>query len=58
MATNTPEAMISVIKVIPETGFDPTIAIALAATVVKRNAIMVTTTKATIVCIKLCITPK
>ena len=41
-ATITTEARISVISVIPDTGLEPTMAIALAATVVKRNAITVT----------------
>ena len=36
--TSTRELRISVIKVIPETGLVPTMAIALAATVVNRNA--------------------
>ena len=36
------EAMINVIKVIPLTGFDPTIAMALAATVVKRKEMIPT----------------
>ena len=34
-------------RVIPETGFDPTVAIALAATVVNKNEIMRTTASAT-----------
>ena len=42
IATITTDAKMSVIKVIPETGFVPTIAMALAATVVKRNAIPAT----------------
>ena len=58
IATNTAEATISVISVIPLTGFDPTMAIALAATVVKRNAISVTTRNATRVWKRLWITPK
>ena len=37
--TKTREVMIRVISVIPETGLVPTIAIAFAATVVKRKAI-------------------
>ena len=41
-ATITTEARIRVIRVIPDTGFEPTMAMALAATVVKRNAITVT----------------
>ena len=36
--TNTSDARISVISVMPETGLVPTMAMALAATVVKRNA--------------------
>ena len=35
--TNTKELKINVINVIPDTGFEPTIAIAFAATVVNRN---------------------
>ncbi len=49
--------MISVISVIPLTGFDPTIAMAFAATVVKRNAIIVTTSHAIRACQKVWITP-
>ena len=41
-ATITTEAKMSVIRVIPETGFEPTIAMALAATVVKRKAMTAT----------------
>ena len=41
-ATITTEAKMSVIRVIPETGFEPTIAMALAATVVKRKAMAAT----------------
>ena len=41
-ATITTEARMSVISVIPDTGLLPTMAIALAATVVKRNAITAT----------------
>ena len=47
MPTITTEARISVISVIPDTGFVPTMAMALAATVVKRNAMSATTTMAT-----------
>ena len=36
--TSTSDERISVISVMPETGFVPTMAMALAATVVKRNA--------------------
>ena len=35
--TSTREARINVISVIPDTGFDPTMAMAFAATVVNRN---------------------
>ena len=48
-ATITTEARIRVISVMPDTGFVPTIAIAFAATVVKRNAMIVTSSKATMV---------
>ena len=41
-ATITTEARISVISVIPDTGLVPTMAMALAATVVNRKAMMVT----------------
>ena len=41
-ATKMIEAKMSVIKVIPDTGLVPTIAMALAATVVKRNAMTAT----------------
>jgi hypothetical protein len=44
------EDKIKVINVIPETGFVPTIAIALAATVVKRKAIITTVKRATTAC--------
>ena len=57
MATKMAEAMMRVISVMPLTGFEPTIAMALAATVVKRNAMMVTTTHATAACQKVWITP-
>ena len=58
-ATITTEARISVISVMPETGFDPTIAMALAATVVNKKAITVTRRIATTACSKLkFITPK
>ena len=46
-ATITTEARMSVIRVIPLTGFVPTIAMALAATVVKRKVMMLTTRMAT-----------
>ena len=45
--TITTEARISVISVIPLTGFEPTMAMAFAATVVKRKAMTVTSTMAT-----------
>ena len=51
--TNMAEATISVISVMPDTGFVPTMAMALAATVVNRKAITVTTTQATSACQKL-----
>ena len=57
MATKIAEAMIRVINVMPDTGLDPTMAMALAATVVKRNAMTVTTTHATSACHQLWITP-
>ena len=43
------EASIRVISVMPETGFVPTMAMALAATVVKRKAMMKTIRRATMV---------
>ena len=55
--TRTSDERIRVIKVIPDTGLEPTIAMALAATVVKRNAMTNTMAKATIVCIQLPSTP-
>ena len=57
MPTKIAEAMMRVISVMPETGLEPTMAIALAATVVKRNAITVTTAHATRACQKVLITP-
>jgi hypothetical protein len=57
MATNMAEAMISVIRVMPLTGFEPTMAMAFAATVVKRNAMTVTTSHATAACHRVPITP-
>ena len=58
-ATITTEAKINVISVMPDTGLVPTIAMALAATVVKRNEMPATRTIATNVCIRLpCITSK
>ena len=55
--TNMADAMIRVIRVIPDTGLLPTIAMALAATVVKRKAISVTTSHATAACQNVWITP-
>ena len=57
MATNTAEAMMSVIRVIPLTGLLPTMAIALAATVVNRKAMTVTTSHAMAACQKVWMTP-
>lgn len=57
MATKIAEATMRVIRVMPLTGFDPTIAMALAATVVKRKAMNVTTTHATAACQNVWITP-
>ncbi len=57
MATKMAEAMISVISVMPDTGLEPTMAMAFAATVVNRKAIRVTTTHATSACQKVWITP-
>ena len=50
IATNTPDAIIRVIRVMPLTGLLPTMAMALAATVVKRKAIIVTTIHAMNAC--------
>src|SRR5574344_1626077 len=47
----------SVISVMPDTGLEPTMAMALAATVVKRKAISATNTMATMAYMRLCITP-
>ena len=47
--TNTSELKINVINVIPDTGFDPTIAIAFAATVVNKKEITNTINVAMIV---------
>ncbi len=52
-ATKMPLDTMRVIRVMPLTGLLPTIAMALAATVVNRNAITTTTTKATRVCMRL-----
>ncbi len=57
MATKTPAATIRVMMVMPLTGLLPTMAMALAATVVNRNAITVTTTQATSACQKVLMTP-
>ena len=57
-ATRIRLARISVIIVIPLTGFDPTIAIAFAATVVKRNAIIATISSPTSASHKLSTTPQ
>ena len=57
MATKMAEAMIRVIRVMPDTGLEPTMAMAFAATVVNRNAMTVTTTHATSACQKVWITP-
>ena len=58
-ATIITDARISVISVIPDTGFVPTMAMAFAATVVKRNDITATSRIATTVCRMLpCITSK
>ena len=48
MATMTTEARISVMSVIPDTGLLPTMAMALAATVVKRKAMTATSNTATV----------
>ena len=48
MLTRMSELRISVMRVIPETGFEPTMAIAFAATVVKRNEMTKTISIATI----------
>ena len=57
-ATMTTEARISVMSVIPDTGLLPTMAMALAATVVKRKAMMVTKRMPTTAKSRLpCITP-
>ena len=56
-ATRMSEAMIKVIRVIPLTGLVPTIAMALAATVVNRNEITATISKPTRACQILLTTP-
>ena len=58
-ATMTTDAKIKVIKVMPETGLVPTMAMALAATVVNRNEMPATRIMATMVWSRLpCITSK
>ena len=53
------EARMRVINVIPETGLEPTMAMAFAATVVKRNAMTKTMMRATMVkSNELCITSR
>ena len=56
-ATITIEARMRVMRVIPLTGLDPTIAIAFAATVVNRNAITPTMSTPTTACQMLSTTP-
>ena len=56
-ATITNDANIKVISVMPLTGFEPTIAIALAATVVNKNEITATTKMPTKACFTLPTTP-
>ena len=57
-ATITTEARMRVISVIPDTGFEPTMAMALAATVVKRKAMTATRRMPTMAKRRLpCITP-
>ena len=56
-ATRTTDERINVMRVIPETGFEPTIAMALAATVVNRNEIIRMVTNATTACNKVIFTP-
>ena len=55
--TSTSDERISVMSVMPDTGFVPTMAMALAATVVKRKAITKTIASATSVCAQLPSTP-
>ncbi len=57
IATKMALAIIRVIRVMPLTGLEPTIAIAFAATVVNKKEIAVTTIHATRACQKLCSTP-
>ena len=56
--TSTSDERISVISVMPETGFVPTMAMALAATVVKRNAMMKTIRMAVTDCTQPSSSPK
>ena len=56
-ATMISEARMSVMRVIPLTGFEPTIAMAFAATVVNRNAMMPTMRRPTTACQMLSTTP-
>ena len=51
------EAMIRVIRVMPLTGFDPTMAMAFAATVVNRKAMTATMRRPTRACQRLLTTP-
>ena len=56
--TNTSDERISVISVMPDTGFVPTMAMALAATVVKRNAMTKTIRMAVTDCTQPSSSPK
>ena len=56
-ATSTSEVMMSVIMVMPLTGLEPTMAMALAATVVKRNEMTATMTRPIRACQTLFTTP-
>ena len=51
--TSTSDERMSVMSVMPDTGFEPTMAMALAATVVNKKAITKTISTATIVCSQL-----
>ena len=53
MLTSTSDESMSVMSVMPDTGLEPTIAMAFAATVVKRNDMTKTIASATSVCIQL-----
>ena len=55
--TSTSEVRMSVISVMPDTGLDPTMAMALAATVVKRNEMIKTSSSEMTVKSQLCNTP-